>query len=476
MAHGSGGNIALYGSMTLTGCTVKEGVKISKTGNVDLNSKSNNLYVNSGSAGIAKLTLVDTVIAGGVEISNNSGNESVVIVSGQTRITGGKHNLSLPDNYCITISEAGLSGDAMIGITTSAEMAFAVVQQAEGAEDVGKFFASDNDALEVSYESSKLYLRGKGHRHCVCANSMNDHSCSQQLFIPWGETDSEKNSLPTATGCYYLTSNIDLKNAWDWNNRNITLCLNGHTVTGAETKQTIMLGVKDNADLSLNTTLNITDCQGTGVVRSSAMQQGCVLRMRKDPTITVNIYGGTLDGQAENSTQNGGAVLVDGGKLYLYNGIIDGTDGDANKNINGGAINLNNAAEFYMYGGRINGGQDYTRGGAVALSGADSRFYMYGGSIIGGAAKYGNAISAVGQVLIDGGTVDTAGEYTMQINKGSFTIVSGTFAKGLRIMNQDLYTAIPEGSICTVDGETVEVTESTVRLNGKVVITKAEDN
>ena len=476
VAYGSGGNLSLYGKMTLTGCTVREGVKLSASGNVDPNSKSHNLYVNSASAGIAELTLVDTVIEGGVEISNNAGKESVVTVSGQTRITGSKYNLTLPDDYSIRISEAGLTGNALIGINKAADRAFAIVTQEDGAAQTVHFFASDNGELEVVYTDGKLYLRGKGHTHCVCADALAGHSCSEELFSPWGGTDSEKTSLPSSAGCYYLTADIQLEKAWDWNNKTITLCLNGHIVTGADGKQTVMLGVINNTDLSKNTTLNITDCQGTGVIRSSAMQQGCVLRIRKDPTVTVSIYGGTLDGQTENTTQSGGAVHMDGGKLYLYNGVIDGTDGDTAKDINGGAVNLNNGAQFTMYGGRINGGQDYTRGGAVALSAADSRFYMYGGSIVGGAAKYGNAISAVGQVLIDGGTVDTGGEYTMQVNKGSFVIASGVFMQGLRIMNQDLYTAIPEGSVCTVNGETVTVTESTVRLDGTVVITRAEEN
>ena len=89
----------------------------------------------------------------------------------------------------------------------------------------------------------------EAHTHCVCGVS----DCDNQLhgvtpiYTEWtdeladsqnGEGSAAANSLPTTEGSYYLTKNVTLSDTWTVS-ANITLCLNGQTITGASDKDVI---------------------------------------------------------------------------------------------------------------------------------------------------------------------------------------------------------------------------------------------
>ena len=186
--------------------------------------------------------------------------------------------------------------------------------------------------------------------------------------------------------------------------------------------------------------LVISDCAGSGVIQSNTDMVGGVLRFRKDPYATVEIYGGELKSTVQEGTKDGGVVYMDGGTLYQYGGTLTGGDAyfvaDTGKpQKNGGGVCLSNAAKFYMYGGIINGGTDYTRGAGVAVRSADAAFYMYGGTIQGGSSTYGDAIHCnLGTAYVDGGTLDVYSATNLHKTGdpcGVITIKNAHFPKGI---------------------------------------------
>jgi len=116
---------------------------------------------------------------------------------------------------------------------------------------------------------------------------------------------------------------------------------------------------------------------------------GCVLAIMD----TSEKQNGTLAAHG-SQCPNGACVFLDGGQLYLYQGILDASD--AASESNGVALNVTASTYFYMLGGKIIGGtalphydpvnKKYSAGlgGSLLVAG---KFVMTGGTIEGGFAK-----------------------------------------------------------------------------------------
>ena len=312
--------------------------------------------------------------------------------------------------------------------------------------------------------------------HCVCGGELQGHAHEVLTWTPWGDEEAELTKLPSAAGNYYLTADIDLSGGWYVTGKTINLCLNGHIVTGSGgSNQTIMMGnTADNASETSISKLVITDCRGTGLIQSDANQRGGVLRFRNDPYATVEIYGGELKSTVTEGTQEGGAVYMDGGNLYLYGGTVTGGDSvyasGTGANTNGGAVFLTNAAKFYMYGGTVNGGTDYSRGAGVAVRHADAAFYMYGGTIQGGSSNYGDAIHCNnGTVWVEAGTLDVySGNNLHKAGSGTITVKTAIMPKGMNVNTGKISEWLAEGSYVMYKGSYHE--GNTGALEGEVMI------
>ena len=186
------------------------------------------------------------------------------------------------------------------------------------------------------------------------------------------------------SGNYYLVNSVELDTVWVCRYADVTLCLNGYTITGAD--GTYAIGVGKGASLA------ITDC-GTNP--------------------------GKITHKTDATGENNGGIFTDG-TLTLWNGIITGnTD-----HYYGGVRVFGTDGTFIMNGGSITGNTStsgYRDGGGVYLDGGT--FTMNGGTITGNTG-------GVGGVCINGTFTMTGGEITGNTGKagGGVCLDSGTFA------------------------------------------------
>ena len=196
------------------------------------------------------------------------------------------------------------------------------------------------------------------HTHCVCGTgnlSVEGHTHKEETW-----TGISKLSDINREGNYYLTQDVTLTSAWTCQ-RNVNLCLNGHSITRTakgyydQNGNNAVIIIKSNVDFTL------TDCKGTGTITH---QEGV-----------------------------SGEGVYNDGRFFMYNGIISGNNGG-----------VKNPGKFFMYGGTIttnNAGS----GGGVYVS-VNCSFDMYGGTITGNNTNSGG-----------GGVYNNAGRFTMSGGK-----------------------------------------------------------
>lgn len=129
--------------------------------------------------------------------------------------------------------------------------------------------------------------------------------------------------------------------------KNVVLCLNGHTITGAEDSSKPVITVEEGK------TFTLCDCGGEGqIIQVSQYSQGGV----KVEGGTFNLYGGTITRTAASSTDMIG-VCVSGGTEgeTAYTGTF---------NMYGGSITNNNAGATGCKGGGV-----YVERGTFTVSG-----------------------------------------------------------------------------------------------------------
>ena len=222
-------------------------------------------------------------------------------------------------------------------------------------------------------------------------------------------TDGEKHAVLTWTGIsslsdikgsgnYYLKQSVELDTVWVCKYADVTLCLNGYTITGADGQLAIEVGKE--------ASLAITDC-------------------RTEP--------GKITHATDATGENNGGIFA-GGTLTLWNGIITGNTAGYYGGVyvygtfimNGGSITGNTCTlsysgggvrvygTFTMNGGTITGNNGSYSGGVYQSNGT---FTMTGGDITGNTGEVG------GGVCLDSGTFAMEG--------GSITRNTGTACGGV---------------------------------------------
>ena len=338
-------------------------------------------------------------LLGGTITGNKSDGGAVCLNSTAGTLTIGK-NMVVTDNTTMDGKTESnvyiISGEKLVldGVTTAANVGITMAANGIFAEnvktDLSDAFYSDQ-GYSVVYDAAEKTLSlatVSRHEHCICGGKTvgaGDHTCSTITdWIPWGDDDAEKTTLPGAAGNYYLVSDVNLTVAYySPKNATITLCLNGHTVNGGN-KKTLAL-------LDVGTVLNVTDCGEGGKFVSTSTSYAGVFYMYEKTTL--NLYAGKLDGS--NAPQGSGTS-----KYYTIVMFCDDRDGDG----------TSSPAHVNMYGGQIVGrvSPDCTKDvGALYIGVSGSTFNMYGGSITGGAGKRGGAIIALNSVTLNlqGGTI-----------------------------------------------------------------------
>ncbi len=198
----------------------------------------------------------------------------------------------------------------------------------------------------------------------------------------WTETDS----LPNTAGSYYLTQNVKLTEAWEVPQGDITLCLNGKSITLDAEGAVIDMQV-------YGTIFTLYDCIGTGTIthgmNDDTKYQGGGVAVSDG---TFNMYGGTIIDNIKGANNYGGGVAVYRGTFNMYNGkIINNATSD--NGYGGGGVYVSRGT-FNMYDGEISGNTALGEGGGILLA-DNSTFIMTDGSIsknVGGDTNYGGGI------------------------------------------------------------------------------------
>ncbi len=264
-----------------------------------------------------------------------------------------------------------------------------------------------------------------GHTHCLCGTthkSIGDHTAAESVtFTKWTDPDS----LPWESGNYYLTTDYNLKKMWAiQTNKNIVLCLNGHTIRS------------DNFDIDYNSVisiqsgskLTITDCKGSGTVRSH--KSGIPSVKVYDPDASARIFGGTYTGKDTGLFVDAGNADVYGGtfKSNAYYGIF--LRRSSWSYINKTTVNVYNATI------QSNGSGNYTTVDNVWSSGGgiyvqkDCTLNLYDATISGNYGSLGGGIGNMGTVNMSGGTIRSnhANKGGGVYNYGTFTMTGGSIS------------------------------------------------
>jgi len=156
------------------------------------------------------------------------------------------------------------------------------------------------------------------HNHCVCGKTSCEES-GHDVSQVW----SSASTLPTESGYYYLTSDINLAGT-PWNvlaDKDIHLCLNGHQITTE--------GYIGDYLINVYGKLTITDCKDEG-------SQGSIISNRANGIFNVSgsglleIYNGNL---VHNSHGKNSVNAASGGKVNIYGGSFSNQAHPA-KNLN----------------------------------------------------------------------------------------------------------------------------------------------
>ena len=264
-------------------------------------------------------------------------------------------------------------------------------------------------------------------------------------------------------GAYYLSGNMTL-NAPIYITKDVTICLNGHSITMNADKAAIA-----NAD---NSKLTLCDCEGGGTIThgtdSGKKHTGCGVQVNYGGTLL--LYGGSITGN-ETEKSGAGVHVNSGGSFAMYGGSV--TDNTVSGD--GGS-----GAGIYTSNSMTIGGSAVISGNKAPNNGQGAGIYCGGslsiqgnavirGNIAGGQgggvymAQAGTELTVSGDAKITGNTAANGG--------GVYVISNGT------LVLQD--SAAITGNTATAD--CTDVTDgmggvymdsySTLKVSGSVQVT-----
>ena len=231
-----------------------------------------------------------------------------------------------------------------------------------------------------------------------------------------------------ASGNYYLEDDVTLTKTIYYIESEVTLCLNGHTLTSGAS----FLSVQADA------TLTLTDCTGEGVITGGTTAP-----------IFVNggmfiLENGAISG---NTDRQGGGVYMSKGVFLMKGGSISDNNVNYSGMIMGGGVYVNNGT-FIMEGGTISGNEAATGAGVYVGSGD---FIMRGGLIAGNNASSSTSTSGGG----------------VYVGSGIFTMESGTISDNYAVYGGGVYVTAGTFTMIggTVSGNTVKYDGGGVYVN-----------
>jgi len=211
----------------------------------------------------------------------------------------------------------------------------------QGATATVELYGGDISGNTVPNGVKQVSGSGSINNHIIPAHV---HNCAQSAHVGTGAWKSLNETVSGFTassklpaGNYYLDANLSLDHylALDGD---VTLCLNGKTLTGKAGKNYIINTGKSHK-------LDICDCLGGGVIGNwNGSTSNTASAILVGEGATVNMHGGTISGV--NSTQV--VYIVQFGGFSLYGGEITGCTGNS-------IIKVDDGGTFTMEDGKISG-------------------------------------------------------------------------------------------------------------------------
>ena len=383
------------------------------------------------------------IMTGGVVTENNCSIEGGGTYYRNGSITFGKtaqitdntkgvaqQNVYLPSGLTVAIAGGDDAPASGMTVGVSMETGTGCFTTATATEDCDAHFIADATDRSVAFDTSNDTLQ-------IVNGQIQKHDGI--TFLAW----TSNNSLPNASGNYYLTRDVTLSGQWTVpTGANVNLCLNGHVIKQSAANSRVI-------QVTTNATLNIYDCSDEihYFTRSSESAPWVW-----DDSLTSSQYsvtGGVITGGALTGESHGGGVSVDG-TFSLYGGNIVGNQiyNTANDQAFGAGAFVWQNGVFNMYGGSIvgnagNGNTNTgTNGGGMAVGTnavTSGKFNMYGGTISDNYANlWAGGVNNWGTIVMEGGTIanniaNTKGGGGVS-NAAAFTMTGGT------VTNNSAYT------------------------------------
>ena len=277
------------------------------------------------------------------------------------------------------------------------------------------------------------------------------------------------------SGEYYLTGDITISEAITLNSsREVTLDLNGHTITVAAGVRAFYLnGGK----------LTIKDSGEGGTIQASNTEfsgRGGIIYVKGSAAV-LTLESGTITGGS--ATERGGNIYVESGMFNMTGGTISGGKvGDRGGNIaSTGKVNIS--------GGIITGGQATSYGGNILTTGANCYVNLSGtAQITDGVSKNGgNIMLMYSNLNISGGTISggvatsygaNVHTYGTESSHCSFTMSGGLIGNaGAAAAVSSIYLTGPAANKClvnisggTIQGRVIANATGSITLSGAPVI------
>ena len=161
---------------------------------------------------------------------------------------------------------------------------------------------NSRDEYMVVMDCMYMWSKDK-HMHCVCGGNADFNGHGTHTDVEWSEWNST-DSLPTASGNYYLANDINLATAQSVKN-DINICLNGKTIKSNTSDYAI--------SVNSNASLTITDCTVSGKLECWIDNDG-----------SFNMYAGTLQSGYELYTEPDSKMALSGNSKFIGNVISIG--------------------------------------------------------------------------------------------------------------------------------------------------------